>query len=387
MRSRIGGVVGLVRLDRAGKRRVGCFGVPEPFVLAGNRRRGHPQPGSVVTVLCAGRRIRRGGGVALRRVAVNRGSGRHRGRGGDHPADQRALEADNRYGRHGLWRCLDCRCGRRLGRLAINPNRLRNRGDERGGARASFVRTRTFGTQNATGFRSVFGFRSAYRHDMGTNHPAMVYNITMTTLRSRKSAFTLIELILAVSVVVIMTAVAIPSFSTMNRGNDWNSGIQQITSCINTAQRQAASPTIGQTAGTLRYTAVKFTFSSGTLSCQDSTFSDVNGVPPNLATNGVFTSSGSVPLGSTGMLTNVISDTAKILAATTHTCSVTNLSPLSTSILYFSVAEGGRPVAYNNCNVIGAIAQTDLWSIGLQKDSNSTDTISVPGIGSPITTN
>jgi len=197
----------------------------------------------------------------------------------------------------------------------------------------------------------------------------------------RKSAFTLIELILAVGVVVMLTAVAIPSFSTLNRSNQWEDSIQDLASCVQNAQREAATPDvskIAQVAGiapTLRFTAAAFAYDgAGNVTCKDEYFADTKGVPFTLTDmkNAV------TPTGTFGI-------TAAL--STVSSVKFSGVTAPSAYVVYFSASQGGVPVAYSYVKGGAATGNTiTTLVLVLTKSAGGTTTLTLPSAaGSPMT--
>jgi len=64
----------------------------------------------------------------------------------------------------------------------------------------------------------------------------------ITMQRERQSGFTLIELIIALSITVVMVAVGVPRYNSFVRRQDFISNVQKVANCLQTAQRSATAP-------------------------------------------------------------------------------------------------------------------------------------------------
>lgn len=225
---------------------------------------------------------------------------------------------------------------------------------------------------------------------MGTGPGSLVYNLDMRRLLSKTRGFTLIELIISVSIIIILAAIAVPRYGDFSRQQDLNYTTQSVVSCLQKAQRQAISPPSGLS--TLpRYSGAVIT-------------SDVTVTPPiitcatylyplsqstdNLVadgTTGYITGTNSSPM----MLSNVSIDSTVV----TTNSSQTMIFPDHVQV-FFGVLEKGLPIAFSSCSTISSCITLKPPTLSLIsgygltiKMSNSTNdsqTISMGRLGTPI---
>ena len=87
----------------------------------------------------------------------------------------------------------------------------------------------------------------------------------------KKAAFTLIELIIAVTIIILLVAIGLPRFNDFNLRQDIASSAQKLASCIQQAQQNALAPSDSSGTKTVGYGVARIIYDKGTLSCYSET--------------------------------------------------------------------------------------------------------------------
>jgi type II secretory pathway pseudopilin PulG len=95
---------------------------------------------------------------------------------------------------------------------------------------------------------------------MGTNRFELVYTIGM------KTAFTLIELIVAASIAVLLVSIAIPKYSKYSIQQEFNSSVGSLTYCLQKGQQSAAAPAQDQSSQ-VAYSVITLANGTGGVTC------------------------------------------------------------------------------------------------------------------------
>jgi prepilin-type N-terminal cleavage/methylation domain-containing protein len=99
----------------------------------------------------------------------------------------------------------------------------------------------------------------------------------MSTSRLRQSAFSLVELLIAVSILAVVGSISIPSFNKFNRQQDRNRSANVLADCIRKARNLAVTrptgfgkfiPTQVSSEGRLRYTAALLRNTGNDITCE-----------------------------------------------------------------------------------------------------------------------
>lgn len=158
----------------------------------------------------------------------------------------------------------------------------------------------------------------------------MVYTICMDL---KKPGFTIIELIIAMSIVVVLMAVAIPRMTLFSRAQDFSNRAQKVVECIQSAQQAAASPG-SELASSPRFTSVTI---------QPSTDGSIDCISQSIGAT--YSSGGPVTVDQLKDL----SIEPEIITSSTQTIPDVIMSTGNNVLsvrLYFGVVERGAPVLY-----------------------------------------
>jgi prepilin-type N-terminal cleavage/methylation domain-containing protein len=177
----------------------------------------------------------------------------------------------------------------------------------------------------------------------------------------RKRGFTIIELIIAVTVTALLVAVALPRYNGFLRQQEFNASAQGLVICLQTAQREAASPTyLGAATPSIRFTgALVEEVGSGDLRCTV-TYYTATTTADKLA-DGTATP---VYSKTSTQLANIslFSATAKSSAGNIIVYG-TDSNTMVTSV-YFGALEQGTPIVFRACSDLahgcGGLAPPDL---------------------------
>jgi type II secretory pathway pseudopilin PulG len=184
----------------------------------------------------------------------------------------------------------------------------------------------------------------------------------------QRSAFTLIEVAVAITITIILAGVAVPRYNSLIRNQDFYAQVQELASCLQRAQ-SLASGSQGATLSTvtpIRWSAAEFSFASDTVTCRVMAF---DGSSAN--TFALLAASSPVSTLNSGSNTFTATDVAGIA---------------STRRIYFGTLERGLPVKDTGSADPTYLGSGLTLSIPLSSslDSGITATLSMGRSGAPI---
>jgi len=159
------------------------------------------------------------------------------------------------------------------------------------------------------------------------------------------AGFTIIELIVAISVIIIITSVAVPRFNSYAQTQDFNRNLQGLVGCIQQGRQLAAAPPANSTLPSVRYVEVRLlpnALSSNDLDCKIVLYSSAATMDALVA----GTATAVVWAGSPA--TKTFSD-VQITQATPQGNAAMAVSSPSSLRLFFGTVENGVPVLYMPC--------------------------------------
>lgn len=162
----------------------------------------------------------------------------------------------------------------------------------------------------------------------------------------RKRGFTIIELIITIGITALLVAVALPRYNGFLRQQEFNASAQGLVICLQTAQREAASPTdVGAATNNVRFTGATMEEIGNDLKCTV-TYYSADTTAYKLA-NGI-----AVPIYSKAstLFTGVSLSTA---TAESSAGDITVNDTASASMLvsvYFGTLERGIPIVFRACS-------------------------------------
>lgn len=192
----------------------------------------------------------------------------------------------------------------------------------------------------------------------------------------RSSAFTLVEVAVAITLTIILAGIAIPRYNSLIRTQDFYAQAQELVSCFQRAQ-SLASGSQGATLSTgnpIRWTAAELSRNDANpspITCTVIAFEDLPGTD-DLAS---FASGFPASTLSSGNNTYSVNDML-----------ITGLNNRSSRRIYFGTLEKGAPVADSDINPQPALGQGLTLSIPLTSalDTSITALLTMGRGGAPI---
>ena len=165
---------------------------------------------------------------------------------------------------------------------------------------------------------------------MGTKHSSVVYTVAM-----HKGGFTIVELVIAVSILVLLIVIALPRYTAFSQKQDFAVQAHKVVECVQNAQRQAIAPTLPSINGQgVRYTSAIIS-ENGT--CFNQQLGSLTSISDMLSTTPTALNSSSAT-----MVNNL-----KVESVTLHLNNSTQNYPCTNlAKIYFGVLEKGAPVVF-----------------------------------------
>jgi type II secretory pathway pseudopilin PulG len=186
---------------------------------------------------------------------------------------------------------------------------------------------------------------------------------------AQRSAFTLVEVAIAITITIILAGIGIPRYNQLIRTQDFYSEAQEIVSCLQRAQ-SLASGSQGATLSTgnpIRWSAAKLTESSGTVTCTVMAFD---------------ASVSSASLDAT--VTSVLTSGTNTFTATDVQAGITGVNGIH---IFFGALEKGVPVKLvSSSTSIPPLGAGLRFSLNLTSslDSTTTAQLTMAQLGIPI---
>lgn len=155
--------------------------------------------------------------------------------------------------------------------------------------------------------------------------------------------YTIVEIVIALSVLVVLLSVSIPRYNSMVRQQDFNLGTQKIAGCLQEAQKMTLVPRNY----TLRFSGAKMTVDTvnGSITCNTYSYAEGTSVASLLNET-------AVPL-----TTQVSTVQQNITITNVSVSSGSNCNNVGTVWVFFGAVEKGIPVAYASYDQGGGLCQ------------------------------
>ena len=160
-----------------------------------------------------------------------------------------------------------------------------------------------------------------------------------------RPGFTIIELIVAISVIIIITSVAVPRFNSYAETQDFNRNLQGLVSCIQDGRQLAAAPPAGVGLPSIRYVEVRLSPNATTatnLDCKLVLYA------PTVTMDTLVAGTATAVMWSKTPVTKTLAN-VQITRATPQGAAAMAVSNPSSLRIFFGTTENGVPVLYMPC--------------------------------------